>query len=115
VVLNINCGIKVVERVDPETDPAPCQPLSASGLLRGYPFLRGRFVHDLREKLGQFAQEVVPEQPGFLLEIINLVGAKRLLQALRLNGLALARADPRLELVLLPAAPKPLRQRLKTG
>ena len=112
MALNISRGIKVVERVDPEADPAPCQPPSDSGLLRGRSFLRGWFAHGLWENLGQFAQELVPEQPGFLVKIINLVGAKRLLQPLRLNGLALTRADARLELVLLPATPKPLHQRL---
>ena len=87
----------------------------AFSLRCGQASLRGQLVHDLRQNLGQFAQELVPERTSFLLKMINLVGAERLLQPLRLNGLALARADPRLELVLLPAAPKPLRQRLKTG
>src|SRR3954468_15944434 len=83
-----------------ETPRLPVRPL----LLGREPPPRGQFVHDLRENFGQFAEELVARQPGLPLQMVNLLRPKRLLKLLRLDGLVLAGADPRLDFVVMAAA-----------
>src|SRR3954471_3534348 len=94
-----------------ETPQLPVRPL----LLGREPPLRGQFVHDLRENFGQFAQELVARQPGLPLQLVNLIRAERLLKLLRLDGLVLAGADPRLDFVFMAAALEALQDGLKAG
>src|SRR3954452_8768365 len=94
-----------------ETPRLPVRPL----LLGRGPPLRGQFVHDLRENFGQFAQELVARQPGLPLQMVNLISPERLLKLLRLDGLVLAGANPRLDLVVMAAALEALHDGLKAG
>jgi hypothetical protein len=78
--------------------------------LIGHAPLRGQLINDTRQNVRQLRNQLVRWQTSETRQVIDRVGAERLMKLIRRNRLVLARPDPRIDDVTVTAFLKALQQ-----